>query len=126
MWRMISETVGTKNISGPTTKTRTRTEIHIETREAFVVRSFRPPCIAGCEACGIEVRVLTPEAAALVAETTPREIYRRIEGRSLHAVETRDGATLICCNVGMTMMVPRLEKHVSTAACRKHERGAVQ
>jgi hypothetical protein len=102
LWRMISETAGAKNISGPTTRTRTRTEIHIETREIFVSRSLSQPCIAWCEACGVEVRVLTPEVAASVAETTPREIYRRIEDGSLHAVETSDGTTLICCNSGPT------------------------
>jgi hypothetical protein len=94
---MIAETAGAKNDLGSTTRTRTRTEIHIETREVFVIRSMSQPCIAWCEACGVEVRIVTPEQAAARAQTTQREIYRRIEDGSQHTVETSDGTTFLCC-----------------------------
>lgn len=96
-WQMIAETARAKNALGSTTTTKTRTEIHIETREVFVVRSLSQPCIAWCEACGVEVRIVTPEQAAARAHTTPREIYRRIEDGSQHTVETSDGTTFLCC-----------------------------
>ena len=98
---MISETSKAKNISVTTTKTKSRTEIHIETREAFVIRSLNQTCIAWCEACGIEVRVLTPDAAAVVAATTPKEVYRRIECGLLHSVDAGKGNTLVCCNLSI-------------------------
>ena len=82
-------------------KTKTKTAIRIETHETIVIRSASRFPIAWCAACGVEARVLTPDQAATVTQTTLREIYRRIEGGLLHAIETNDGATLVCCNVGL-------------------------
>jgi len=39
-----------------------------------------------------------PEHAAVVGQTTTREIYRRVESGDLHFVETREGELLICGN----------------------------
>jgi hypothetical protein len=101
-WQMLAEIVRAKNVSRVETKSKGRTEIHIETHETVVVRPFGRTHLAWCRACGIEVSALTPEAAAVVAGTTPREIYRRIESGLLHAVEFGDGATLVCSNMGLT------------------------
>ena len=82
-------------------KTKTKTVIRIETHETIVIRSASRFPFVWCATCGIEARVLTPDQAATVTQTAPREIYRRIEGGLLHAIETNDGATLICCNEGL-------------------------
>jgi hypothetical protein len=54
---MITENGRAKNDSDSTGKTRTRTEIHVETHEVFVIRSLGQPGVAWCEACGMEVNV---------------------------------------------------------------------
>jgi hypothetical protein len=41
--------------------------------------------------------MLLPEHAAVLSNTTPREIYRRVENGEVHFVETREGDLFICC-----------------------------
>ncbi len=53
--------------------------------------------VAGrCEECNREVALLTPETAALVSQTTPREIYRWLDQRKIHFQELANGHVLIC------------------------------
>ena len=80
-------------------RTRT-TELIVETEEIVVV-SARVATDARaargwCAACGTEVLLFTPEAAAAAAGLTPRAVYRLIEARQLHFNETDTGQLFVC------------------------------
>lgn len=77
-------------------KRRTKTELIIEQEELLVV-SVRPQEIsAWCEACGAEVQMITPEAAAALFGTSALNIFRLVEAKQLHFTETPEGALLVC------------------------------
>jgi hypothetical protein len=42
--------------------------------------------------------MLTPDEAAALAQTTAREVYRRVEAGEVHSIETEDGALRVCVN----------------------------
>ena len=42
--------------------------------------------------------MLMPDEAAALAQSTARDIYRRVETRELHSIETDDGALRVCVN----------------------------
>jgi hypothetical protein len=42
------------------------------------------------------VLMVTPEQAAVMLQTTPRVIYRKVENSELHFVETSEGELFIC------------------------------
>jgi hypothetical protein len=50
----------------------------------------------GCEHCGAEGRMLTPEETAATCGLSSREVYRRVEDGSIHFRETSTGLLLIC------------------------------
>ena len=54
--------------------------------------------LAQCEQCHAEVNWLTPSQVAAITGLTLREIFRRIEARSLHFNETEPGSMHICPN----------------------------
>lgn len=74
-----------------------KTLIRIETQSVTVVRPLHNSISFWCEVCGVTVQMVTPEYAALIAGTNPREIYRCIETRQLHFVEMQEGDVFICC-----------------------------
>ena len=76
-------------------RTKTKTEITMETRQRITIRRSQPE--AWCERCGATVGMLLPEDAAVLSNTTAREIYRRVEKGEVHFVETREGGLFICC-----------------------------
>jgi hypothetical protein len=82
--------------------TKTKTEITIETRHLVTLpsRGHRTACSRPiwCNICSATVGMYLPEHAAVVGQTTTREIYRRVESGDLHFVETREGELLICGN----------------------------
>jgi len=51
-----------------------------------------------CQQCGAEVPIITPENAAGVLQTSPREIHGLLASGDLHAVEESSDAKLICGN----------------------------
>jgi len=77
-------------------RTKTKTEITVATRQRITIRRRSQPD-AWCERCGATVGMLLPEHAAVLSNTTPREIYRRVENGEVHFVETRKGDLFICC-----------------------------
>lgn len=68
VWRMITENSQPKNDSDSAPKTKTRTEIHVETHEVLVIRSLSQPGVAWCEACGVELRIPVDDAPAAPQE----------------------------------------------------------
>jgi hypothetical protein len=52
--------------------------------------------VVWCETCACLTRMLTVDEAAVVARSTSREIYRRVEAGELHFMETPEGSLFIC------------------------------
>jgi len=71
-----------------------RTRITVITRQTVVARALR----VHCPECGAEVPIVTPESAAGVLQTAPREVHGLLAPGDLHAVEASAGGNLICCN----------------------------
>ena len=77
-------------------KTRKRTEISIETHRQLVIRRRKDSALAWCPECAAQVKMVTPEEAAIVACVSSRTIYRWVEIHKLHFSETSEGLLLIC------------------------------
>jgi hypothetical protein len=71
-----------------------RTRITVITRQTVVARALR----VHCPECGAEVPIVTPESAAGVLQTSPREIQGLLACGDLHAVAEESGSSLICGN----------------------------
>jgi hypothetical protein len=72
-------------------------ETIVETHEYVVVRRRAGASADGwCAVCARAAQFVTPPAAAVMAATSTREIYRRIEAGLLHGAETPDRNFLIC------------------------------
>lgn len=72
--------------------------VTMQTRQVTTVRwrSHRPVVL--CKQCAGEAHMVTPGEAAVLAQTTARHIFRRVEAGEVHFLETADGELLICCN----------------------------
>ena len=77
-------------------KTTRHTEISVETHEITIIRT-RTRRTAFCEFCQANVRMLAPDMAAVLVQSTSRSIFRRVEAGELHFLETPEGALLVCC-----------------------------
>jgi hypothetical protein len=75
-----------------------RTEITIETERVLIISKRNTSALAWCSGCGIQGRMITPEAAAKLADVSSRAIYRLIEADELHFVELSDKRLWICEN----------------------------
>jgi hypothetical protein len=76
-----------------------RTEIIIKTDRLIIVRrSASSSFAAWCESCASPARMLNVEEAALLARSTSRAIYKRVEANQLHFTETPEGSLLVCLN----------------------------
>jgi hypothetical protein len=75
-------------------KTR-RTEITIETSRRVVVRRSGEWRKAWCERCIAEVKMVTPEQAAILMNVSSRSIYQWIERGGVHFLE-ETGGLLVC------------------------------
>jgi len=73
-----------------------RTSITIETRKTTVIRRRKAQTVAWCERCHARVLMHNPDEAAALDGTTVREIFRYVESGELHAIETDEGALLVC------------------------------
>ena len=70
----------------------------VQTHQVTTVYLTRQPIRAWCGPCGAEVLMLTPEEAAALAESSARDIYRRVETGELHSIEMDDGGLRVCVN----------------------------
>lgn len=73
-----------------------KTEIFIQTRERIFVRRAANELQMLCAGCQTETVFITPEQATLQTNANVREIFRRVEGGTIHFIETAEGITLIC------------------------------
>ncbi len=79
-------------------KVKRRKVITVQTRQVATVRWHRQPLVMHCEQCADESCMVTPGEAAVLARTTARHIFRRVEAGEIHFLETADGALLVCRN----------------------------
>jgi len=70
----------------------------VQTHQVTTVHLTRQSICAWCASCRSAVLMLTPDEAAAVAQSTARDIYRRVEADELHSMETDDGALRVCVN----------------------------
>ncbi|HEX8773912.1 MAG TPA: hypothetical protein VF735_09900 [Pyrinomonadaceae bacterium] len=68
----------------------------VETQEVMVIRRRGPETRQWCPACSREVRMITPEQAALLLSSTTRTIYSWVEAAFIHFHEQPEGSLLIC------------------------------
>lgn len=73
-----------------------RVEISLEVQRAVTIKSSNVVLRAWCPQCNQQVTMLLPDAAAVLAGISVREIFRRVEGGALHFVETPEGQIRIC------------------------------
>lgn len=74
-----------------------RTEFTIETEDVLIIRNKkRKSFSADCEICGCNSQMITPRQAALIIQTTQREIFRLVEENKLHFIEFQDGDLFVC------------------------------
>jgi hypothetical protein len=77
---------------------KTRIEITVERRQRTVVRPRRRPRAAWCGECAGLVHMLTADEAAVLTETTARDVFRLVEAGELHFLEVDGGMLLVCPN----------------------------
>jgi excisionase family DNA binding protein len=75
---------------------RRRTEITVETRQLFLLRSVGNGVQAWCAKCTPSVRMISPEQAAALAGVSTRTIYALVEAGKVHFIETSAGLLLVC------------------------------
>jgi transcriptional regulator of acetoin/glycerol metabolism len=73
-------------------------ETIIESRKAQILPRRRPDVYAWCHICNDNVRMISPESAALLSRVPFRAIFQRVETGKLHFTEIQDGTILICTN----------------------------
>lgn len=82
---------------GSRIKANRRTELTIETENVLIIRNKkRKSFSANCKICGCDSQMITPKQAALIIQTTQREIFRLVEENKLHFVEFQDGDLFVC------------------------------
>jgi hypothetical protein len=77
-------------------RTKRRVEIRVETDRVLVIGRPGTVSAAWCEACARRVAMVPVDVAAILAGTSARAIYGRVEAGALHFAETPAGALLIC------------------------------
>ena len=73
-----------------------RTRILVETQASWIVRRSSGQQRAWCEACDHEVRMITPEEAAILLCCSTRTIYAWVEAAKIHFSEQPPLSLLIC------------------------------
>ena len=91
---MVVSSLGWEGVADTTTKR--RIEIAFEKRLLVFLKQPSAACDVWCEGCGREVRMVSPEQAALITGVSSRTIYRWLENDSLHFLEMASGLSLIC------------------------------
>jgi N-acetylglutamate synthase-like GNAT family acetyltransferase len=76
-------------------KTRSKTEIIVETCRTLTIRSANRSRLGWCEECGHRVQLVSAAEAAIMCRVSSRTIYRLIEAGEFHFREI-DGMVLIC------------------------------
>lgn len=75
-----------------------RIEITVEKERTVVVRRRGRLVQGWCAGCAEQVRMVTPEEAAVATRVSSRTIYRWAEDGKIHFTETPEGFLRICLN----------------------------
>jgi hypothetical protein len=78
------------------TVTHRRVEITVEREVVSVLYQPVANITGRCEQCGTDVLLLSAEAAAAAAGTSPREIYRWLDENKVHFQESPNGTVFVC------------------------------
>jgi hypothetical protein len=76
--------------------TKRRIEITVERQRILLVKRRNPSPPIWCEVCAGQPQMLTPDEAARLLGVSERSIFRRVEARQVHFVETADGRLYVC------------------------------
>lgn len=76
--------------------TKRRVEITFERERLVVVGSRSVSVTDWCEGCGSRARMVMPDEAAKLAGLTARAVYRLVEARRLHFLESSEAGLLVC------------------------------
>lgn len=79
-------------------KTKSKTEIVIETCRILTIKSQTRYEPAWCQQCGALSQMVSADEAAVLSRVSSRTIYMRVEANELHFIETPLGLLLICAN----------------------------
>jgi hypothetical protein len=79
-------------------KTRSKTEIIVETHRILAIKRGSRQRLVWCEECGELARMVTADEAAIRAAVSTRAIYQLVEARKLHFTESPDHGVFICLN----------------------------
>jgi len=77
---------------------RKKMTITFETERLLVISGPQKPALNWCPRCNQQVRSVTTEDAAILADVSLAVVCREVEADRLHALQTADGARLICFN----------------------------
>ena len=77
-------------------KTRSKTEIIVETSRILTIKRGSRRSLAWCEECGKQARMVTADEAAALCRVTSRAIYRWVESGQVHYSESAGGLLLVC------------------------------
>ncbi len=75
--------------------TRTR-EYTIERERTLTIRFNVAPVLKFCAECQAEMSFINVVQAAIIAQTTDRQIFRLVEANRLHCAESANGFLLVC------------------------------
>lgn len=88
-----------------------RTEFTIETENVLIIRNKKRKSFSGeCGICGRGSQMITPKQAALIIQTTQREIFRLVEENKLHFVEFQDGDLFVCAKSLCEITNPTIDR----------------
>jgi hypothetical protein len=76
--------------------TKRRIEITVERQRILLVKRRNPSPPIWCEVCTGHPLMLTLDEAARLLRMSERDIYRRVEARQVHFVETAEGRLYVC------------------------------
>jgi hypothetical protein len=87
-----------QTIEDGTVRIRRKTAVVVQTHQLTTVRLRHPLVRAWCAQCNAEVVMCSPEEAVVIAQSSVRDIYRRVETSELHSVNADDGDLRVCLN----------------------------
>jgi excisionase family DNA binding protein len=75
-----------------------KTKLTIEIERVLIIRGGTSERRGKCEACGELVPLITVDEAAKLAHVGSRSIYKMVEAKRIHFIETSEELLLICFN----------------------------
>ena len=77
-------------------KTRSKTEIIVETHRILTIKNGSRRNLARCEECGKQAPMVTVDEAVTLCRVSSRAVYRWVESGQVHYTESPGGSLLVC------------------------------